>query len=236
MLIGQILGIGFLMGFLGSAHCIGMCGPLVMALPFSQQKGVFKYLSMILYHFGKIMSYATLGVLAGLFGKQLFIVDTQQTISILIGAIMLVYVVWVFLIKVKTKLNPLGILQAPILKALSTLFKSKYIVSYILVGFLNGLLPCGMVYLALGSALATASIFNGALFMTFFGIGTAPALLLVAMGGQLMSYPVKQKLQRVLPLFIFGMGIVLILRGMNLGIPFISPHIETAEAIVSCHN
>ena len=99
MLIGQIFGIGFLMGFLGSAHCIGMCGPLVMALPFSRENGISKYLSMLLYHVGKILSYASLGLVVGLFGKQLFVAASQQTISIVMGVVMLLYVILVFLFR-----------------------------------------------------------------------------------------------------------------------------------------
>jgi len=104
------------------------------------------------------------------------------------------------------------------------------------IGFLNGLLPCGMVYLALGSALATGNMLNGALFMIFFGLGTMPALLAVAMGGQLIPFSARQRLQKVLPVFVASMGLLLILRGMNLGIPFVSPHLDTTETMVSCHN
>jgi sulfite exporter TauE/SafE len=106
---------------------------------------------------------------------------------------------------------------------------------FILLGFLNGLLPCGMVYLALGSAMSTGKPIDAALFMALFGLGTMPALLMVAFGGQLIGFAWRRKLQVVLPVFIFGMGLMLILRGLNLGIPMISPHIETNN-IVICHN
>lgn len=235
MAFNQVLGIGFLMGLIGSVHCIGMCGPLTMALPFSQQKNIFKYLAMALYHIGKILSYASLGLIVGLFGKQLFVIDTQQSISIIIGVFMLVYVVWIYLVKVNTRFNPLQFIQVPVLKALSSLFKNKHVTVFIVLGFLNGLLPCGMVYLALGSAMSTGHPIDAAIFMGFFGIGTIPALLMVALGGQMVSFEWRRKLQSALPVFIFGMGIMLILRGMNLGIPILSPHVESNN-VVSCHN
>jgi sulfite exporter TauE/SafE len=235
MQLNGVLGIGFLMGFIGSVHCIGMCGPLTMALPFSQQKSIFKYISMVLYHFGKILSYASLGLIVGLFGKQIFIIDSQQSLSIIIGVMMLVYVVWVYLVKINAQLNPLQFIQAPVLKALSALFKNKKLYVFIFLGFLNGLLPCGMVYLALGSAMSTGQPFHAALFMAFFGMGTMPALLMVALGGHMVGFEWRKKLQNALPVFIIGMGVMLILRGMNLGIPLLSPHIEVNN-VASCHN
>lgn len=235
MELNGVLGIGFLMGFIGSVHCIGMCGPLTMALPFSQQKNIFKYVSMILYHFGKIFSYATLGLIVGVFGKQIFVIDSQQSLSIIIGILMLVYVFWVYMFKINAQLNPLKFIQAPVLKALTTLFKHNKLYVFVLLGFLNGLLPCGMVYLALGSALSTGQPLQSALFMAFFGIGTMPALLMVALGGQMVGIEWRRKLQTALPVFILGMGVMLILRGMNLGIPLLSPHIDVNN-VASCHN
>ena len=96
----SLLIFGFLIGLASNFHCIGMCGPLTMALPFSQQKSIFKYISMALYHFGKILSYASLGLIVGLFGKQIFVIDSQQSLSIIIGVMMLVYVVWIYLVKI----------------------------------------------------------------------------------------------------------------------------------------
>ncbi len=235
MAFNQVLGIGFLLGLIGSVHCIGMCGPLTMALPFSHQKNIFKYLAIALYHMGKILSYACLGLIVGLFGKQVFVIDTQQGISIIIGVFMLVYVVWVYLIKVNTRVNPLEFIQSPVLKALSTLFKNKQVTVFLLFGFLNGFLPCGMVYLALSSAMSTGHPIDAAIFMAFFGLGTIPALLMLTLGGQMLSFEWRKKLQSTLPVFIFGMGIILILRGMNLGIPILSPHVASNN-VVSCHN
>ncbi len=236
MSIDNLIGIGFLMGLLGSAHCIGMCGPLVMSLPISKKNTFDKIISTSLYHIGKLFSYGILGIIMGLFGKQFFVYSAQQHISIIIGIIMLFYVAWVFVIKSKKSFTPLRFIQKPVLNGLGKLFRSQYLGSFLLIGFLNGLLPCGMVYLALTSAMATGSALYAGMFMFFFGLGTVPALLMMALGGQYMGQIFRKKLQGLLPYFIFSMGMFLILRGMNLGIPFISPHIEIESGVISCHN
>ena len=233
-----IFQIGFLMGLLGSAHCIGMCGPLVLALPIQHKSTAQKWGALFLYHFGKISSYSLLGVLFGLFGSQLPLFGVQENLSIFIGALMIIYVTYVFVIKPKQKNGFLRInfLYQSITRKLGLLFKSKNRFAFYLIGFLNGLLPCGMVYLALTSALATQNTINGGLLMAFFGVGTVPALIIVAIGGQYFGILFRQRVQTLLPLFIFSMGLLLILRGMNLGIPFISPSTGIGMNAMPCHN
>ncbi len=238
MWLNHVFEIGFLMGLIGSVHCIGMCGPLVMAIPISGQSNFQKWVSILLYHFGKISSYTILGILLGLFGSSLPLFGVQENLSIVIGSIMLLYVLYVLLIKSKWKIPffKSNILYTIIIKKMGALFKSKNSSSFYLIGFLNGLLPCGMVYLALTSALATQSVVQGAVIMAFFGLGTMPALIMVAIGGQYMGRTIRSRLQALVPVFIFSMGILLILRGLNLGIPYLSPQTGIGTAVVPCHN
>ncbi len=238
MSINAIFEIGFLMGLLGSVHCIGMCGPLVLALPMAQKTNLEKWGVLFLYHFGKISSYSMLGVLFGLFGSQLPLFGVQENISIFIGILMLIYVGYVFVLKPKQKLGFLqfNLLYSSITKQLGVLFKHKNKLAFYLIGFLNGLLPCGMVYLALTSALATQNIFYGGWLMAFFGLGTLPALIMVAIGGQYFGTKFRQQLQSLLPVFIFSMGVLLILRGLNLGIPYLSPTTGMGTNALHCHN
>lgn len=238
MFDSNFLEIGFFMGLLGSVHCIGMCGPLVMALPVLYLNPIQKGIATFLYHLGKITTYGLLGILVGIFGKQIPFYNVQQHLSIVIGSLMLIYVLWVFYLHPKRKLGFLKIdwLQKPILRALSSLLKHHKVSSFLLIGFLNGLLPCGMIYLALGSAWATQSVIQSGLFMVFFGIGTLPALFFVSFGGQLMGFAFRQKIQKALPYMLLSMGVLLILRGMNLGIPYISPMIENGASVAACHN
>ncbi len=229
--------IGFFMGLLGSVHCIGMCGPLVMALPISNLNAIQKVVATILYHVGKIATYGLLGLIVGFFGKQIPFYNVQQHLSIVIGSLMLVYVLWVFYLHPKRKLGFLKIewLQKPIINALGKLFKQNNASSFLLIGMLNGLLPCGMIYLALGSAWAGQSVVQSGLFMVLFGLGTMPALLLAAFGGQLLGLVFRQRIQKALPFILTIMGVLLILRGMNLGIPYISPILD-GDSTTSCHN
>jgi sulfite exporter TauE/SafE len=237
MHLSSVFEIGFLMGLLGSVHCIGMCGPLVMALPISHKTNPQKIAALVLYHAGKITSYALLGVLFGLFGSQLPLFGLQQNLSIVIGVTMLLYVLYVFVLKSK-RIHLAGIkhLNQLIVKGLGYFLKSISPISFLWIGMLNGLLPCGMIYIALTSALATQHVFEGGLFMAFFGLGTMPALLMVGLGGQFMSYNYRRSIQKLLPVFILGMGLLLILRGLNLGIPYLSPIAGIGAEVISCHN
>jgi sulfite exporter TauE/SafE len=214
-----------------------MCGPLVMALPISHKSNFKKITALVLYHTGKILSYSILGVLFGMFGSQIHIFGLQQNISIVIGVTMLIYVVYVFIVKPKhIQVGYLNSLYHFVVVSLGKLFKSKWSISFLFIGLLNGLLPCGMIYLALSSAMATQHIMDGGLLMAFFGLGTVPALVMVTFGGQFMGFTFRNKVQKLLPVFIFGMGVLLILRGLNLGIPYISPSTGIGNEVISCHN
>jgi sulfite exporter TauE/SafE len=214
-----------------------MCGPLMMALPISHKSNFQKLAALVLYHVGKIASYAILGVFFGLFGSQFPIFGLQRNISVVIGVAMLMYVIYVFVLKPsRIQWKPLNTLYNGIVKLLGMLFKLKSIAAFFLIGILNGLLPCGMIYLALSSAMATQSIMQGGLIMAFFGLGTVPALMMVAIGGQYMGFKFRMRIQKLLPVFIFGMGVLLIFRGLNLGIPYISPIAGVGKEVISCHN
>lgn len=238
MVLSQLFEIGFLMGLIGSLHCVGMCGPLVIALPTAHLNAFQKSRSLFLYHFGKISSYTLLGILFGLFGSQFPIHGLQENLSIVMGSIMLLYVLYVFIKKpiVANKIFVMNWIYSSMIKSLGQLFKSKNRFANYLIGLLNGLLPCGLVYMALTSAMATQNVMLGGIFMAFFGLGTTPALIMLSMGKQFMGVHGRQKLQRVLPLFIFSMGVLLILRGMNLGIPYLSPHLVMGADKITCPN
>jgi sulfite exporter TauE/SafE len=237
MHLSSVFEIGFLMGLLGSVHCIGMCGPLMMALPISHRTDFQKIVALFLYHAGKILSYSILGILLGLFGSQFPVFGFQRNISIVLGVTMLLYVLYVFVLKPRhIQWWPLSSMYNLIVINLSKLFKSNSIFSFLMIGMLNGLLPCGMIYLALSSSLATQNILHGGMLMAFFGLGTVPALMMVAIGGQYMGFAFRRKIQKILPVFIFGMGVLLILRGLNLGIPYISPITGLGTDVISCHN
>jgi len=90
-------------------------------------------------------------------------------------------------------------------------------------GLLNGLLPCGMVYIALIASLALQSPIEGALYMMFFGIGTIPMLIGVMLTGKMLSLPIRSKLTNAMPYVAMFIGILFIVRGLGLGIHYVSP-------------
>ena len=236
--LNHIFEIGFLMGLIGSVHCIGMCGPLVMALPIANQTSFIKWVSILLYHAGKITSYATLGIILGYFGSSFPLFGVQDNISIVMGSIMLLYVFYIFVLKSNGSPSffKSNIIFTTIIKKMGPLFKSENKAVFYLIGMLNGLLPCGMIYVALTSALATQNILQGGLIMVFFGLGTMPSLIIVAISGQYFGVVFRKKIQKLLPVIILSMGVLLILRGVHLGIPYLSPTMDNGGDKISCHN
>ena len=107
---------------------------------------------------------------------------------------------------------------------------------FLLLGMANGLLPCGMVYVALAASLTSSSLNEGIGLMVFFGIGTLPAMLALSYAGHLLSLPIRYRLRQLVPVFMGLVGLALLLRGLNLGIPYLSPELPALgkEAVI-CH-
>ena len=219
------------MGFLGSFHCIGMCGPIVLALP---GQGI---LYKVTYNFGRTITYIILGALIGLVGEGFAVVGMQQSLSIGVGVIMLIVVVFT---KYKHFDLPTGgvinKLFLAVKRGLGPLLKSKSIFSPVLIGILNGLLPCGLVYAALFAALSMGSVLNSAVYMLFFGLGTIPIMLGLGIFSGLITPAVRTKLNKAVPYFLAIVAIILILRGMNLGIPYISPKLDSTGHMNMMHH
>lgn len=230
---------GFLVGLLGSFHCIGMCGPIALALPIHKQKQFQKIASILSYNLGRVLTYAIIGLLFGIVGKTLFIGKYQQLFSIAIGMLLLLILfVPYFGKKIGSKKN-LWSYQLKIQKKLSMLFsREKNILNLFIIGVLNGLLPCGLIYMAVAGALSTGNIQHAILFMFFFGIATIPMMFSIALFGNYVSMSIRHKINKAVPFIIATMAVLLVVRGLNLGIPYISPKIEkTATEIVTtcCH-
>lgn len=96
-------------------------------------------------------------------------------------------------------------------------------------GLLNGLLPCGAVYAALTASVAMGSVVGGAIFMFFFGLGTIPLMFAAVIMGNVITLKTRQKVLKLLPFLMIILGILFILRGLDLGIPFISPTSESLQ-------
>jgi uncharacterized protein len=211
-------------GLIGSFHCIGMCGPIAVALPLGTRSWATKTSGALLYNIGRTITYGLLGFLFGLLGKGIQLAGFQQWASIVIGLIMIMTVVFPFLFKSKINLDKLVTGYAGRLIAkFRELFGRHSMRNLFIIGLLNGLLPCGLVYVAVAGAINTNDIIGGILFMVVFGLGTTPIMLGVSLAGNFINQGLKRKMNKIIPIFIVILGILFILRGLSLGIPYISP-------------
>ncbi len=218
------ISIAFVLGLTGSLHCVGMCGPLALALPVQNSSTSIAFVRYFLYFFGKSTAYASLGVLFGLIGQSILMLTTQRYLSLIAG-LMIVFVVLIQWLKPNFSNNlPFnGFIQ----KKIGNFFKNATTSTFFTLGFFNGFLPCGLVYFALTSSIATGNWLNGAIFMFVFGFATIPALAILLYFKDKMTFSFRLKLQKMVPLVLFLTGSLLILRGLNLGIPYLSP--QTVE-------
>jgi sulfite exporter TauE/SafE len=232
----------FFLGLLSSLHCVGMCGPLALALPTRELNPVRGVMARVSYHGGRMLIYTLAGVIFGLFGRGVYLAGRQQQFSIVLGVLLVVFVLLDRLggsrsraaafRSGRTGLRFLAPLQAMIIR----LWKAPGRTKFFLLGMANGLLPCGMVYLAIAGALTRTNVFESAGFMAFFGIGTLPLLLALQYTGNRLDLPARARLRRALPAMTIAIGLLLILRGLDLGIPFLSPAMAVSPGTpVSCH-
>lgn len=213
------------LGLAGSLHCVGMCGPIAIALPRSPAGSRTAFLQgRLLYNLGRTITYTALGVVFGLLGKSLNLAGWQQVVSIACGSFMLLYVVGRYLPRGRWGLSGwTARILAPIQQALASRLGGDSRANLLVIGLLNGLLPCGLVYVALVGAVATGTVWGGALFMLVFGMGTAPLLLALSLAGPSLYGRLRGRFQVIVPVGLAILGILFILRGSNLGIPYVSP-------------
>ncbi|WP_029036751.1 sulfite exporter TauE/SafE family protein [Salinimicrobium xinjiangense] len=228
----------FILGLLGSFHCIGMCGPIAFMLPVSRDNEVKKFLQILLYHFGRLLAYSLIGLTFGLIGKSLNLFGLQQHLSIGIGILMILVILLPSGRFQKFNLSqPLYRFIGRIKSSLGAALKKKSPDTFFTIGFLNGFLPCGLVYMAVFGAIAAGSIYTGSLYMLLFGLGTIPLMTTAVYFSSLLGGTMKRKIQKFIPVFVVLIGALFILRGLGLGIPYISPasigHEITSSA--SCH-
>lgn len=227
-----------ILGLLGSLHCVGMCGPIAFMLPVDRSNSFKKVSQIGIYHFGRLLAYSIIGLVFGLLGKSLYIFGIQQQLSIIIGVLMIVVILLPHKIIGKYNFSkPLYQLISKVKSALGKALKKKTADTFLTIGFLNGFLPCGLVYMAVFGAVATGSLLEGSLYMVLFGIGTIPLMTTAIYLGKFLNTTIKQRIQKAIPVFVVVIGVLFILRGLGLGIPYISPApiVETATSAIECH-
>jgi uncharacterized protein len=217
-----ILYTAFILGLAGSLHCVGMCGPIALSLPLRSKTISGKIWGSTLWSLGRILTYSIMGVLFGLIGSGFRFVGYQQAISIAIGTTMILTVILPSFNQKYLSVSFAG-LFIPVRRRMQGLLKEKNNRALFLIGIFNGLLPCGLVYMAVAGAIASTDLLYGILFMVFFGLGTLPLLLVVSLLGNVISLSVRKSVNKIVPFVVIALGILFILRGLALGIPFISP-------------
>jgi len=241
----------FFLGLVSSLHCVGMCGPLALALPTRDLRPVRRARAWGMYHGGRILVYTLDGVIFGLFGRGVYLAGWQQQFSILLGVAIIALallnrlgpaVAW-FNRRTRQS-HPSGPHFGPaspgflacLKRTITRLWTAPGRAKFFLLGMANGLLPCGMVYLAIAGALTRTSVLESAGFMACFGLGTLPLLLALQYAGGQLTLPARARLRRAIPVLTIAIGLLLILRGLDLGVPFLSPAMAAASGkVISCH-
>jgi sulfite exporter TauE/SafE len=231
----QLIISGFALGIVSSFHCVGMCGPIALSLPVYYLPPHKKLFGILFYHSGRIFLYAILGLFFGFVGRQFYLAGLQQYFSIALGCIILLILLQTTLGKQLIHIPLFDQFQEKLQNIIAIYIQKKQLYGMLILGMANGLLPCGMVYLAITGAMATGNLIGAVTFMTVFGLGTFPAMFLLTYFGSFISLKVRNNMKKAIPFFVATMAILLILRGLNLNIPMVSPVMNNSAAhVVDC--
>lgn len=226
-------------GLLGSFHCIGMCGPIAFMLPVDKNKPVKKFFQITSYHFGRLLTYSLIGLLFGFLGKGFYFFGFQQQLSIAVGVSMIFVILFPKIFQRISFSKNISKIIFKIKNSLGKELKKKGNDTFFTIGFLNGFLPCGLVYMAIFGALTTSNAFSGSLYMFLFGLGTVPLMTAVVYLGSFAKGNFRKNIQKAIPIVVICIGTLFILRGLGLGIPFVSPLepilSKAASTVTNCH-
>ena len=221
----MILWTALLLGLVGSLHCAGMCGPLALALPLAGSSGPGFVAGRLAYNFGRVVTYCCLGLIFGLVGRTLFLAGIQRWVSVGLGVALLL---GLFSSRKLALWRPVTALIERLKFGMSRLLRRRSFFSLALLGLLNGFLPCGLVYVAGAGAVATGGLLTGVQYMAAFGLGTVPMMFGIGLSGRLLPLSLRLQLRKAIPVSVFLLATLLILRGMSLGIPYVSPSLGSS--------
>ena len=218
------------LGIMGSFHCAGMCGPIAIALHLHGNSIGGKIFGGSLYNLGRTITYGIMGASFGVLGQGVAMIGFQQKISVIMGSLMIISVLFPALFRNQYSLEKSWLSFVGKLKStIGSMFSIRSYSSLFFIGMLNGLLPCGLVYMAIAGAIGTGSVGLGTLYMILFGLGTIPMLLGISLAGNLLSLTVRKRINKLIPIMVILVGIFFILRGLSLGIPYLSPPKEKIQ-------
>lgn len=223
-------------GFLGSFHCIGMCGPIALSLPYQGRKPLASAANVLLYNLGRAITYGLLGAVIGLVGKGFFLAGAQSYLSMGLGLLLLT--VALFSIDMESQLLRVPIisrLNQWVTRQLGRIIGQGGPLRLLGIGVLNGLLPCGLVYVAIVGAIGTGTALQGALYMAAFGLGTLPLMMATALAGQFVPLSWRRSVRKLLPVFLAGFALLFIMRGLNFDVPIDLRFWDNMQDAPMCH-
>ena len=227
----EIIVSALIIGLAGSIHCVGMCGPIMLALPFDQDSWLNRFISNFIYFSGKALTYALMGLALGLMGSTVFPKEWQQWLSIGSGVLILIMTWLPKLFKSSTP----SAFQTKVVQTMGVWMKKRGLFAQFVLGGINGLLPCGLVYMALAASVSAGGILKSGLFMFVFGIGTMPLLFLIGISRQTLGFKFRNRLSKAIPYVATILALLFILRGLSLGIPFLSPDMAKMSKMEMMH-
>jgi len=225
----EIVYTALVLGLLTGFHCVGMCGPIALVLPLNNRTWGTRILSALLYNFGRTITYSLMGAVFGIIGAGFSMAGFQRWISIIMGVFMIASIAFPKINHLLYRGTGNSRFMNSIKKHLAKYFQQASYKSLFITGLLNGLLPCGMVYMAIAGAIAAGSVSGSVLFMALFGLGTIPMMFLLSMIGNFASIKLKHFINKAIPFVVVIVGALFILRGLELGIKFISPPAKKLE-------
>lgn len=207
----------FVGGFLGSAHCVGMCGPFAISIGASSVAWRANFLRQVVYSLGRIATYTSVGAIAGYLGLRLntifsTAVPIQSLLALLAGVLL-----------IAQGLFAIGILRRKKIAAQHACLMPRFVSGFLLqpslgnaffAGVFTGFLPCGLVYAFITMASATATMSGGWLTMLAFGLGTTPIMLATGLGSGLLTLAARRRLLQLAGWCVLIAGTVSIARGV----------------------
>lgn len=210
-------------GLLGSFHCIGMCGPIAFMLPIDRTNKTKGFFQIFSYHLGRLFTYSLIGLLFGFLGKGFYLFGFQQQLSIIVGVLMILVILFPKILQKISLSKKISTIILKVKSALGKELKKKGNDTFFTIGFLNGFLPCGLVYMAVFGAITTSNAFTGSLYMFLFGLGTIPLMTAFVYLGNFTKGNFRKNIQKAIPVLVVFIGALFIVRGLGLGIPYVSP-------------
>lgn len=231
--------LSFLAGLLGSLHCVGMCGAIVLAYStqHSDLTGLRKQAvagavtvasvpAHAVYNAGRVLSYTLVGALAGFLGSMITSIrEAGVWVAIVCGVAMVI--AGLLMLDLVPRLNVWSPgehtwLRRLHLTSVADLLALRSLESKFYVGFLTPFLPCGLLYSMFLKAASSASAFDGAVTMLLFALGSVPALLITGVISTYAGIKLRFYANRLAAMTIIVMGALMIMRGADVPLPFMS--------------